>query len=171
MVERPAVSAQGGTRVKKVILIVAVAALALTIAPLAASAQGKAHKRGHLKFNLVGVVSQDFVPFTVEQDGTITPASDIMIHVKAGTKTVRAFRGDDVTMGFAPNARILWIGHGKAKRIGLEQISPGAKVKARGIIDRRDAENPVFTIKNLKVRQKAMPELPMAPTEVTIPAQ
>ena len=145
---------------KKVILIVAVAALALTIAPLAASAQGKAHKRGHLKFNLVGKVT------------AVDPASGMVtIKVKAGTKTVRAFRGAEATMGFTEHAKIRWIGHGKAKRIGLEQISPGAKVKARGIIDRRDAENPVFTIKNLKVRQKAMPELPMAPAEVTIPAQ
>ena len=138
---------------KKAILIVAVAALVLTLAPLAMARSGGGWKHGKAKFNLVGkVTAVDAV------NGTVT------IKVRAGTKTVRQFRHQEATMGFAENAKIVWIGKkgGKKQALTLEQIAEGARVKARGIIDRSDPENPVFTIKKLKVRQKAMPE-PVAP--------
>jgi hypothetical protein len=127
---------------KKLLLIVIVAALALTLVPLAV-AGGPGHggwKHGKAKFNLVGKVTA--VDATA---GTVT------IKVKAGTKTVRAFRGQEATMGFTAAAKIWLLTDPKATAIAVGDVPVGARVKARGVIDRTDPADPVFTIKNLKV--------------------
>ncbi len=76
---------------KKLLLIVVVAALALTLVPLAIAGApgGGGRKHGKAKFNLVGTV----VTRRRGQHGRSAAASTITIKVKAGTKTVRAFRG------------------------------------------------------------------------------
>jgi hypothetical protein len=164
MVERPAVSAKGGTRVKKVILIVVVAALVLAIVPLAlAGGSAGGMKHGKTKFNLVGVVRAPAA------DGTIT------IYVKAGTKSVRSIRHQEYSMTI-DGAKIVWIGkHGKRQTLDPSEISVGAKVKARGTVMWSSDDPPVLTvtIKNLKVRQMAKPEVAPPPTDepATPPAE
>jgi hypothetical protein len=146
--------------VKKLLLIVVVAALALTLAPLAL-AGGPGHggwKHGKAKFNLVGVVVTKSVA-----DTTVDPAalSTITIKVKAGTKTVRACRGKEATMNVAPGAKVWMLTRDGAVAKTLADVPDGARVKVRGTIDRTDPANPVFTIKNLKYHEVV--------TEVTPP--
>jgi len=146
--------------VKKLLLIVVVAALALTLAPLAL-AGGPGHggrKHGKAKFNLVGVVVTKSVADTTADPAAI---STITIKVKAGTKTVRAFRGKEATMNVAPGAKVWMLTRDGAVAKTLADVPDGAGVKVRGTIDRTDPANPVFTIKNLKYHEVV--------TEVTPP--
>jgi hypothetical protein len=146
--------------VKKVLLIVVVAALALTLVPLAIAGApgGGGWKHGKAKFNLVGAVTAVGVA-----DTTVDPAavSTITIKVKAGTRTVRAFRGADATMTVALDAKIRLLTEDGAVVITLDQVPLGAKVKARGTIDRSLPDAPVFIIRDLKV--KAPPAEPTTP--------
>jgi hypothetical protein len=127
--------------VKKPLLIAVIAALALTLVPLAvAGASGHpGWRHGKAKFNLVGTVT-----------AVDTNAGTVTIHVKAGTKTVRAFRGKEATMGFTTGAKLWLLTDPEATAITLNDVPRDARVKVRGVIDRTDPDNPVFTIKNLK---------------------
>ncbi len=112
---------------KKLLLIAVVAALALTLVPLAV-AGGSGHggwKHGKAKFELVGKVTV--------VDAT---ARTVTIMVKSGTKTVRAFRGHEATMGFTPTAKIWLLTDPEATAIDVGDVPLGAKVKVRGVIDR-----------------------------------
>jgi hypothetical protein len=146
--------------VKKLLLIGVVAALALTLAPLALAGApgGGGWKHGKAKFHLVGVVVTKSVADTAFDPAAI---STITIKVKAGTKTVRAFRGTEATMNVAAGAKIWMLTGDGAVAKTLADVPDGAKVKVRGTIDRTDPANPVFTIKNLKYREVV--------TEVTPP--
>jgi hypothetical protein len=127
--------------VKKLLLIAVVVALALTLVPLAV-AGGSGHggwKNGKAKFELVGKVTA--------VDAT---ARTVTIKVKSGTKTVRAFRGKYATMSFTETAKIWLLTDPEATAIAVGDVPLGAKVKARGVID-RSKDPAVFTIKNLKV--------------------
>jgi hypothetical protein len=141
--------------VKKVLLIVVVAALALTLVPLAIAGGHGGWKHGKSKFNLVGSVT------AVDATATETAAGTVTIKVKAGTKTVRAFRGLDATMTVALNARVRLLTEDGAVAITLAEVPFPAKVKVRGTVDRTDPANPVFVIKDLKV--KAPAEEPATP--------
>lgn len=144
---------------KKLLLIAVVAALALTLVPLAiAAGPGHGWKHGKAKFNLVGKVISVSVA-----DTTVDPAavSTITIKVKAGTKTVRAFRGKEATMNVAADAKIWMLTEEGRVAKTLADVPADAKVKVRGIIDRTDPVNPVFTVKNLKYHEVV--------TEVTPP--
>ena len=91
---------------KKVLLIVVVAALALTLVPLAIAGApgGGGWKHGKAKFNLVGEVAPDVVDPAVDRDAAPVAAdvvdpvaavvSTITIKVKAGTKSIRRIRGE-----------------------------------------------------------------------------
>jgi hypothetical protein len=142
--------------VKKALLIIVVAALALTLVPLALAGApgGGGWKHGKAKFNFVGKVTA--VDATA---GTVT------IKVKAGTKTVRAFRGAEKMMTVAAGAKILWLADGEATVIALDQVQVGAKVKARGVVDRTDPKAPAFTIRHLKIHQPPLEEPTAPPTE------
>ena len=121
---------------KKLLLIIVVAALALTLAPLALAGAtgGGGWKHGKAKFNLVGVVVTKSVADTTADPAAV---STITIKVKAGTKTVRAFRGTEAMMNVAADARVWMLtGHGAVART-LADVPDGAKVKVRGTIDRR----------------------------------
>jgi hypothetical protein len=132
--------------VKKVFLVVAVAALALTLVPLATAKPGHGWKHGKAKFNLVGKV------VTVDATATDTTAGAVTIKVKSGTKTVRAFRGEEAVMNVAITAKVRLLTADGAVPIALADVPPGGKVIARGVIDRTDPKNPVFTVKFLKVK-------------------
>jgi len=138
--------------VKKVLLVVFVVALALTLAPLAVAGapDGGGWKHGKAKFNLVGTVT------AVDATATDTAAGMVTIKVKAGTKTVRAFRGKEERMRVALNAKVWLLTEDGRVAITLAQVPVDAKVKARGIVDRRtDPANPRFVITDLKVKAPA----------------
>ncbi len=145
---------------KKMLLIVAVAALALTLVPLAIADApgGGGWKHGKAKFNLVGKVTN-----VAAESGVIT------VYVKAGTKSVRTIRHADAEMGFADGAKIVWIGKGGNRQlIGLDQlenIQVGARVKVRGVVAWAGDASPelVVTIKHMKVRQAAPVVEPTTP--------
>ncbi len=137
--------------VKKVLLIVFVSALALTLVPLAVAGapDGGGWKHGKAKFNLVGAVTA--------VDATATDvAGTITIKVKAGTKTVRAFRDKEEVMRVALAAKVWLLTEDGRVAITLADVPVDARVKARGIVDRStDPANPRFVIKDLKVRAPA----------------
>jgi hypothetical protein len=158
--------------VKKVLLIVVVAALALTLVPLAIAGApgGGGWKHGKAKFNLVGkvvVAPEDVTPavdpaIDAAAADVVEPVepvvSTIFIEVKAGTKSIRAFRGK-VAEFMAADARVwLLTGDGAVPKT-LADIEPGDRVKARGTI-----KDGVFTIKTLKYRDLT-PEEDTAPVE------
>lgn len=146
---------------KRLLLIVAVAALALTLVPLAV-AGGSGHggwKHGKAKFNLVGIVVDKSLADTESDQAAV---STITIKVKAGTKTVRAFRGKEATMNVAADAKVWMLTADGAVARTLADVPNDARVKVRGIIDRR-GDSPVFTVKNLKFHGQV--------TEVPPPAE
>ena len=151
---------------KKALLIVVVAALALTLVPLAIAGGhgGGGWKHGKSKFNLVGTLTA-----VTAGDTTVDPAlaSTVTIKVKAGTKTVRAFRGAEATMNLAATARIVLLTEDGAVPLTLADLAQyaGAKVKARGTIDRSDPAALVFIIKDLKVKPPAEDPVTPPPAE------
>jgi hypothetical protein len=164
--------------VKNVLLIVVVAALALTLVPLAMAGApgGGGWKHGKATFNLVGsVVAPDVVDPAVEPavDPAVDPDADpvvvstITIKVKAGTKTLRVLRGE-VADFMAADARVwLLTGDGAVGKT-LADIAPGDWVKARGTItkavDGKGVTSLDYTIKTLKYRDLTPPvEEPTTP--------
>jgi hypothetical protein len=151
--------------VKKLILVVVVVALALTLVPLALAGApgGGGWKHGHAKFNLVGkVVSVD------TSTASETAAGTIVIHVKAGTKTVRVLRRTDASFVVAADAKVWMLTDDGAVAKTLADVAAGDKVKVRGVITKVDngdgTTTLTYTIRNLKYRD-------LTPDEVTPPAQ
>ena len=130
---------------KRIIPIVLLVAVALLVVPLAAGAKpGGGQAKGKAKFNLVGTLTA--VDATA---GTIT------VKVKAGTKTVRAWRGAELTMPVDPAARIRLVTADGVKTVKLADLPTDARVKVRGRIDRTDPKAPVFTARVVKVKAPA----------------
>jgi len=126
------------------ILVALVVALGLALVPLALAHPGGAAK-GNVKFEAVGKVTA--------VDGT---AMALTVKVKAGTKTIKAFRGTGVLMTVAPTATVrVAIAHKRLRAATLADAAVGARVKVRGTIDRTDPANPVFTVTNVKAWQSA----------------
>ena len=143
---------------KRWIVLLLAVALALAVVPLAAAGNGGGGK-GKLKFNLVGTVVGVAAP-----DSTVTPATPGMltVKVKAGTKTVRAFRGADLKMNVAPAARVrLVIGEGCVDGT-LADLVQGMKVKVRGRID-RTTDPAAFIAVWIKAKMMLTPEPSSAP--------
>lgn len=153
---------------KWIVAATLVVALALVVTPLAAAAgKGSGHKlaKGKSKFNLVGTVSA----VTIAADG-----STLTVKVKAGTKTVRAFRGADLTLAVDPAAKIRLVTEEGCIVVTLADIPVGAKVKVRGFIDRIDPENVKFIATLVKAKAPAVvpvPEPTLDPTPEPSPAE
>ena len=144
---------------KRWIVLLLAVALALAVVPLAAAGPGNHWAHGKNKFNLVGTVVGVTVPDPTATSGLLT------VKVKTGTKTVRAFRGQDLTLTLTvdPAARVrLVIGEGCVVAT-LGQLEPGMKVKVRGTIDRTNRGAPVFTAKWIKAKMMPTPEPSSAP--------
>jgi hypothetical protein len=152
--------------VKKLLLVVVVVALALTLVPLALAGApgGGGWKHGHAKFNLVGkVLSVD------TSTASETTAGTIVIHFRAGTKTVRVLRcKENASFVVAAGARVWMLTDDGAVAKTLADVAAGDRVKARGVITKVDNGNGTttftYTIKNLKYHD-------LTPDEVTPPAQ
>ena len=130
---------------------------ALVIVPLAVGQNGHRHANGKNKFQLNGkVVSTD--PAT----GTI------VVTVKSGTRTLRGFRGTELTMTVAPNAKLLDATVDPTASTTLDAFVVDAKVHIGGTIDRTDPLNHVFTAKRL-ILQKRPVAPPTSPGPVVTP--
>lgn len=151
---------------KWIVAAMLVVALALAVTPLAAAAgKGSGHKvaKGKSKFNLVGTVS------AIAADGSTLTAK-----VKAGTKTVRTFRGADLTLAVDPAAKIRLVTEEGCIAVTLADIPVGVKVKIRGFIDRTDPENVKFIATLVKAKAPAVvpvPEPTLDPTPEPSPAE
>ena len=131
---------------------VLVTVLALAVVPLATAGSGGAAK-GKSKFNLVGTV--------VAVDAT---AGSLTVRVKAGTKTVKAFRGADLALVVDPAARVRLVTAAGCVAALLGDVPVGAKVKVRGRIDRTDPAAPVPVYVALCVKAKVLVAPEPAPT-------
>src|SRR5664280_207401 len=111
-----------------------VVALCLAVVPLALAHPGAA--KGKVKFEAVGKVTA--------VDGM---AMTLTVKVKAGTKTIKVPRGTEVPMVVDPTAKVrVAIAHKWLHPATLADVAVGARVKVRGVIDRTDPVNLVFTV-------------------------
>ena len=138
---------------KRWIVLLLAVALALAVVPLAAASNGGGGDKGKgkLKFELVGTVSA--VSFDAATGLTV-----LTVNVKAGTKTVKKFRGQVLTLTVDPAARVRLVTDEGCVVATLDQLGPGMKVKVRGTIDRTNPEDPVFTAKWIKAKTMPTPE-------------
>ncbi len=142
---------------KKPLLIVVVAALALTLVPLAiAGGSGHGKRHGHAKFNLVGNVTA----VTVATDGA---ASTITIKVKAGSHIKGIKRGAEEPFAVDANAKVRQLTADGAVAAALGDLAAGDRVKVKGTID---LGSKVYTITSIKYRDLTPePEATTAPAE------
>jgi hypothetical protein len=135
---------------KKWLVLALVVALALAVVPLALAGGGgeKAGKaRGKAKFNLVGkVVAAD------------AEAATLTVHVKSGTKTVRAYRGADLALVVDSDARVRLVTAEGVAVVTLADLPVGAKVKVRGTIDRSDPAAPMYRARFVQAKGAPAPE-------------
>ena len=141
---------------KRWIVLLLAVAMALAVVPLAAAGNGGGGGKGKLKFELVGTVSA--VSFDAATGLTV-----LTVNVKAGTKTVKKFRGQVLTLTVDPAARVRLVTDEGCVVATLDQLGPGMKVKVRGTIDRTNPEDPVFTAKWIKAKTMPTPEPSSAP--------
>jgi hypothetical protein len=146
--------------VKRLFLIVAVAALALmVVAPLAAAKPGGGNKHGHYKFNVVGKLSAD------PTAATDTALASLLIKVKGGSH-IKGLLKSDATFYVAGDATIVLLTDDGQVVKQLSDIFKGDWVKARGtlVVTKDDAGKVVrtYTIKHLKYKD-------LTPDETTAP--
>jgi hypothetical protein len=139
---------------KRSIAVVCMLVVALVIVPMALAGNGNGHgnlgghawAHGKAKFQLNGVV--------VSAD----PATgSLVVKVKSGSKTVKQFRGQELTLLVDPEARFV---DGTADDSGeasatltLADLVAGARVHLGGRIDRTDPANPVFVARKVIVQR------------------
>jgi hypothetical protein len=155
---------------KKWLAIAAVLVLILAIAPLAlagggnghghghGNGHGNGHANGHGKFQLNGtVVSAD------------AATGSLVVTVKCGSKPVKQFRGLDLTLVVAPDARMI-DGTGETDvAITVADLVAGARVHVGGRIDRTDPANPVFVATKVIVQRWPAVEPTPDPTDTPTP--
>ena len=132
-------------------------ALALAVVPLAAAANG-GFAHGKSKFNLVGTTA------AVDAD-----AGTLVVMVKAGTRTVKAFRGAELGLSVDPQAKIRLVTADGCVVATLAEIPVGVKVKVRGRIDRTDPANLVFVATFVKAKGAPAPAPSVEPSPIPSP--
>ena len=132
---------------KRIVAVGLIAILAaLAIVPAAFGAKGNKYAKGKCKFQLNGVV------VSTETPGTI------VVKVKSGTKTVKALRGQELSLIVSPSARMIDATVDPCAPATIEAFVVGAKVHIGGTIDRSDpVNNPVFTATKLILQKLPAP--------------
>ena len=145
---------------KKLLLIVVVAALALTLVPLAvAGGPGGGSKNGHGKFNLVGDVTDVAVAATPDPaDPNAGPAalSTITIKVKAGSH-IKGIKRTEKTFNVAADAKVWQLTADGAVPMTLGDVAAGDRVKVKGKITTAEDGSKVYTITSIKYRDLTPP--------------
>ena len=154
---------------KKLVLAVVIAALALTLAPLAVAGArdgggGKVAK-GKAKFNLVGKVTAVAVA-----DITVDPAavSSLTIKVKAGSH-IKGLKGKETVFVVAADAKVRQLTKKKRTVVRtLADLAAGDRVMAKGKISKAEDGSKVYTITSIKYRDLTPDDV--APDDVAPPA-
>ena len=136
-------------------VVVLVVAITLAVVPLAAAGNGSGGgaAKGKSKFNLVGKVV-----------AVNAATGSLTVRVKAGTKTVKAFRGVDLALVVDQAARVRLVTADGCVAALLGDVPVGAKVKVRGRIDRTDPAAPqVYVALCVKAKAPVAPELTPTP--------
>jgi len=143
--------------VKKLLLIIGVAALALTLVPLAvAGGPGGGWKHGHAKFNLVGNVTAVAVapaPDPADPDAEPAALSTITIKVKAGSH-IKGIKRTEKTFDVAAGAKVWQLTADGAVAMTLGDVAAGDRVKVKGKITKAADGSKVYTITSIKYRDR-----------------
>jgi len=84
-------------------------------------------------------------------------AGSVVVHLHLVTRALWDQLGTDFTLKVAGDATIFTVKDGAVTPITLADIVAGQRLSAQGVIDRTDADNPVFTIKWLRILPVAAP--------------
>ena len=133
---------------KRWIVLLLAVAVALAVVQLATAGPGGGWANGKKKFNLVGTVVAVTAP-----DPTGPLPTTLTVYVKAGTKTVRAARGANLTMNVDPAARVRIVTADGCEVATLDMLESGMKVKVRGTI-----KDSVFTATWITAKKMPTPE-------------
>ncbi len=158
------------------LILVLVLALAVTPLALASNGKGKAHK-GHGKQAKTQTKAKAKGKNKFQLNGVVVPgdavAGTLTVTVKAGSKTVKAFRGLPLTVTIAADARFVdstaddaTTTDPAAPPLTLADLVAGARVHLGGTIDRTDPANPVFVATKVIVQSlpQVVPTLAPEPT-------
>lgn len=131
---------------KRTLALLAALAVVLVLVPLALAGNGHGNSHGWAhgksKFQLNGrLVSVD--------PGTGT----LVVLVRTGSKTVKSFRGQELSLVVAPDARIVDGSAEEDATITLADIVPDCRVHVGGRIDLTDPANPVFVAGKIIVQR------------------
>jgi hypothetical protein len=136
---------------KKALLIVVVAALALTLVPLAIAGGhgGGGWKHGKAKFNLVGAVTAVTLADTTNPEAVVAAA--ITVKVKAGShiKGLRP-KGTEHAFAVADGAKIWQLTEDGKVESSLDKLAAGDKVMLRGTIAKAEDGSKVYTVIAIK---------------------
>lgn len=129
-----------------VVIALIIVLVAVPLALAGSGAGGGGHAYGKSKFQLNGrVVSAD------------ADAGSIVVLVKSGSRTVKAFRTLELPLVVDPEARIkdgpASEEAGEAVLLTLADLVAGARVHVGGRIDRTDPANPVFVARKIIVQR------------------
>ena len=108
--------------------------------------KAKAHGNGGSKFQLEGVV--------VSFDAA---TQTLVVTVKSGSKTIKAFRGLPLTIIVAADARMVDGSSESGPGLTAEALTAGSKVHVGGVIDRTDPAAAVFTATKVILQVAAAP--------------
>jgi hypothetical protein len=135
--------------VKKALLIVVVAALALTLVPLAVAGGdgGGGWKHGKAKFNLVGTVKAITLADTTNPEAPVAAA--ITVKVKAGSH-IKGLKGTETAFAVADGAKVWRLTEDGKVESSLDKLAAGDKVKLKGTIARAEDGSRVYTVTSIK---------------------
>lgn len=134
---------------KKALLIVVVAALALTLVPLAIAGGhgGGGCKHGKAKFNLVGAVTAVTLADTTNPEAVVAAA--ITVKVKAGSH-IKGLKGKEAAFAVADGAKIWQLTEDGKVESSLDKLAAGDKVMLRGTIAKAEDGSKVYTVMGIK---------------------
>jgi hypothetical protein len=153
--------------VKRTLLIVVVAALALTLVPLAVAGGhgGGGWKHGKAKFNLVGTVTAVTLADTTDPEAPVAAA--ISVQVKAGSH-IKGLKGTDTLFTLADGVPVWQLtGDGKVES-SLDKLAAGDKVMLRGTIAGVGDGSRTYTVASIKYLDRS-PDVVPAPEPPTPP--
>jgi hypothetical protein len=134
--------------VKRTLLIVVVAALALTLVPLAVAGGhgGGGWKHGKAKFNLVGTVAGVTLADTTVPEAPV--AATLTVSVKAGSH-IKGLKGYDTLFTLADGVKVWQLTEDGKVESSLDQLAAGDKVMLRGKIATVDGAK-VYAVSSIK---------------------
>jgi hypothetical protein len=146
-------------------------ALLLTLTPFAlAAGKGKAHPahkaaHAHAQGKAKGKNKFQCEAAVFSVDGA---NSALVVDVKSGSKTVRAFCGTELPLSVAATAKLIADTGGTQGTFALGDLQPGALVHVGGTIDRSNPAAPVYVA--TKIILQRLPQATATPTATVTPS-